>query len=176
MSVVCSTERLVALDFETAASYDHIVEIGCVEIEDGCLTGRFFHQMVRPVVPMGTFESGIHGISNRHVAKMPKFVRVAEAFLDFIGSAQIVAHAEWVERNILQRELGRLGRPIFDRERFICTLGMARQSKRFVRNGLRDVCKELHISVQPSRLGYHDALADAHMAALVYLRLSSSLM
>jgi DNA polymerase III epsilon subunit-like protein len=48
---------------------------------------------------------------------------------------------------------------------------MARQSGRFVSNGLRNVCEELGIVERPLRAGRHDALADARMAGRIYLLL-----
>jgi DNA polymerase-3 subunit epsilon len=165
--------RMVALDFETAAPIDHTVEIGCVEIVGGQLTGKVFHQLVRPLVPISAFTEAVHGISNRRVALMPTFALVADAFFDFIGDAGIVAHGEHVGRNILAKELSRLGRRPLEREPFICTLAMARRSGLFLRNGLRDVCCALRISVDPVRRGHHDAVGDAKMAAMIYLHLTA---
>ena len=76
------SSRLVALDFETAAPYDHIVEIGAVEIMDGGLTGRTFHRLVRPRVPIDGFTAAIHGITDRKVARRPHFADTATAFLE----------------------------------------------------------------------------------------------
>lgn len=163
--------RLVALDFETAAPYDHVVEIGAVEIMGGVLTGRTFHRLVRPRVPIDGFTAAIHGITDCKVARMPYFVDVAGAFLEFLGDAPIVAHAAHVERTVLEREFGRLGRDALPKARFLCTLSMARQSGCFIRNGLRDVCEALKITVAEARNGFHDAPGDAEMAARVYLRL-----
>ena len=165
--------RLVALDFETAAPYDHIVEIGAVEIMDGVLTGRAFHRLVRPCVPIDSFTAAVHGITDRNVAGKPYFADVADPFLDFLGDAPLVAHAAYVERTILEKELCRLGHEALSRARFICTLAMARQSRRFPRNGLRDVCEALEIRVAEVRSGFHDALGDAEMAAWIYLRLAA---
>lgn len=167
-----ASRRLVALDFETAAPHDHVVEVGCVEIVNGRLTGKVLHELVRPAVPITSMFAAIHGVTDSHVARMPAFAQVADRLMKFLDGAAIVAHAEWVERNILMKELARLGRAAPDRDRFVCTLGMARRSKQFVRNGLRDVCWDLGIDVPPARDGFHDALADARMSALIYLRLA----
>lgn len=163
--------RFVAMDFETAVSMDHIVEIGCVEIVDGHLTGRVFHQLVRPLVPIESMIAAIHGITSADVARKPTFATIADKLLGFVDGAPIISHAEYVERNILTKEMTRLGRPAPDPAGFICTLKMARRSGRFTRNGLRDVCLDLGIVVRPTRDGFHDALVDAQMAALVYLSL-----
>jgi DNA polymerase-3 subunit epsilon len=163
--------RVVALDFETAVSYDHVIEIGCVEIKDGRFTGREFHRLVKPIVPIDRFTEAVHGINERDVARKPTFAKVVDEFLDFIGHSPILAHSEQYERNVLARELVRLGRAAIERERFVCTCRMARQSGRFVSNGLRNVCEELGIVERPLRAGRHDALADARMAGRIYLLL-----
>jgi DNA polymerase-3 subunit epsilon len=172
MSKPLASVRLVALDFETAVSMDHAIEIGCAEIIGGRLTGKVFHQLVRPLVPINPFTEAVHGISEKKVALMPTFAQVADTFLNFIGDAGIVAHGEHVERTILAKELARLGRQPLNPQRFICTLALARRSELFARNGLRDVCRDLNIRCESLRAGHHDAVGDARMAAMVYLRLT----
>lgn len=171
MSVRLPPKRLVALDFETAVSMDHAIEIGCAEMVNGRLTGNVYHQFVRPLVPINVFAQAVHGISDRSLARMPTFAQVVDAFMDFIGDAGIVAHGEHVERSILAKEFSRIGRQQLDPQRFVCTLAMARRSGLFARNGLRAVCGDLRINVEALRDGHHDAVGDAKMSALVYLHL-----
>ena len=135
MSGHLTSVRLVALDFETAVSMDHAIEIGCAEIIGGRLTGKVFHQLVRPLVPINPFTEAVHGISEKKVALMPTFAQVADTFLNFIGDAGIVAHGEHVERTILAKELARIGRQPLDPRRFICTLALARRSGLFHATG-----------------------------------------
>jgi DNA polymerase-3 subunit epsilon len=164
--------RMVALDFETAAPCDHIVEIGAVEIVGGALTGRSFHRLVRPQISIDGFAAAIHGVTDRNVERESGFADMVNEFLEFLGDAPIIAHAAYVERAVLEKELVRLGYQSLGRDRFLCTLSMARRSRLFPRNGLRDVCQALEIAVTEARSGFHDALGDAKMTAQIYLRLA----
>jgi len=171
MDTQVATTRLVALDFETADEAGHVIEIGCVEIIDGAMTGRSFYRLVNPDVPLNAFAASIHGINEQMLIGAPDFGSIADDFLGFIGEARIIAHYWSFEHRVLGAELARLGREAIGRERFICTCQMARDTRRFSNNKLRTVCKELGISAFGMREGRHDALHDARMAAEVFLRL-----
>ena len=169
---MASTDRFVALDLETAVSYDHIIEIGAVEIVASRKTGRKFYSLVRPPVPHNIHTVYVHGLIKSRLEREPRFADIADEFMAFIGDAHIIAHAEYYERNTLQKELARIGLSAPDRSRFVCTLQMARESRRFPNNKLETICRELGIVADPLRDGFHDALSDAHMAADVYVWLS----
>jgi DNA polymerase III epsilon subunit-like protein len=66
----------------------------------------------------------------------------------------------------------RLGLPPLERNRFVCTLEMAKARGGFTSHKLRAVCDCLGISVRhlPDR---HDALTDAILAAEAYLRMTA---
>lgn len=163
--------RFVAVDFETACQWDHIVEIGCVEIRGTVKTGRVFHRLVKPRTPnrMATF--GVHGLLGSQLASERVFKDIVDDFLDFLGDAPVIAHFAAYERVTLQRELERIGRQSLDPERYICTLKMARAAGRFQTCDLGTVARRLRVYRRGCREGYHDALTDAHMAADIYLRL-----
>ena len=88
--------RQVVLDTETTGlevSQGHrIIEIGCVEIIDRKLTGRHYHQYIKPqrAIDQGALE--VHGITEEFLADKPVFARVADEFLDFIRGAELVIH------------------------------------------------------------------------------------
>jgi DNA polymerase-3 subunit epsilon len=78
----------VVLDTETTglevAQGHRIIELGCVEVINRRLTGRRFHQYVNPEREIDPGAIEVHGISNEFLDDKPAFLRVAEAFLDFI--------------------------------------------------------------------------------------------
>jgi len=164
--------RLVAVDFETAWSYDHIVEIGCVELLGTKKTGRVFHCLVRPEAPNRMSPFGIHGLRASQLSGARSFKEVADEFLGFIADSTIIAHKEDYERHTLRRELERISRSALGPERFICTLKMAKAARRFEDCTLETVARQLGVYRQSRRKGFHDALTDSHMAADIYLRLS----
>lgn len=163
--------RLVAVDFETACQWDHIVEIGCVEIRGTVKTGHVFHRLVKPSVPNRMATYGVHGLLGSQLASERIFKDIVDDFLDFLGDSPVIAHFAAYERVTLQRELERIGRQPLDPERYICTLKMARAAGRFKTCDLGTVARRLRVYRRGRREGYHDALTDAHMAADIYLRL-----
>jgi DNA polymerase III subunit epsilon len=173
--VTIEEPRLVALDFETADSHDRIIEIGCVELRGTKKTGRTFHRLVKPRARNRMYAFGIHGIREAQLEKQPYFEEVADELLTFLADSTIISHSESYERHTLRRELERLGRLAPGRERFICTLKLARAAGRFGDCTLATVAGELGVYRQGRRKGFHDALTDAHMAADIYLRLSPEL-
>lgn len=163
--------RIVAFDVETAC-HGHIVELGCVEIVDYVVTGRTLHSYVRPIVKVNPYAQAVHGISDYFLRDKPRFSHVMPSLLKFIGDSLILAHNESVERINLEKELGRVGKPSFPKERFICSLKMSRQRGGLDSYKLRDVCQSLGI-VDKNLPDLHDALRDAEMAARVYLAIQA---
>jgi DNA polymerase-3 subunit epsilon len=163
--------RLVALDVETA-EWGHVVELGCVEIVGGAIGSRQFHTHIRPTVRVNPFAYQVHGLSDAFLRDKPWFSDIAAGFLAFIGDARLVSHKESAERCNLSAEMERLGLPPLERNRFVCTLEMAKARGGFTSHKLRAVCDCLGISVRhlPDR---HDALTDAILAAEAYLRMTA---
>jgi DNA polymerase III subunit epsilon len=79
-----------------------------------------------------------------------------------------VAHNYVYEYNTLKREFERAAYPVYPRERFYCTMALAKQSGLSAK--LRQVCSEAGISVAHLR-AEHDALNDALLAAHLFLKL-----
>ena len=80
--------RQVVLDTETTGlevSQGHrIIEIGCVEIIDRKLTGRHYHQYIKPerAIDPGAWK---YGITEEFLADKPVFSRVAGEFMTLSG-------------------------------------------------------------------------------------------
>lgn len=67
--------RLVALDFETAAQYDHIIEIGCVEFLDSKKTGRSYFRAAVIFLALGMLAAcGDKSVSGSYIAKFTNAV------------------------------------------------------------------------------------------------------
>ena len=162
--------RHVVIDVETAQSYDHVVEIAAVEIVANSLTSRRFVRRIKPRSPMNPFCYAVHGISLEELQNEPYFEQVLPELISFVGVDTIVAHNYAYEYNSLKREFERASRPAYPRERFACTLALA---KRFGFPGkLRQACSHAGISID--HLGeQHDALNDALLAAHLFVKLNS---
>ena len=85
--------REIVLDTETTGldpkSGDRLVEIGCVELDNHLPTGRTYHQYVNPERDMPEEAFRVHGLSEAFLAKHPVFADIADAFLEFIGDADL---------------------------------------------------------------------------------------
>lgn len=166
--------RQIVLDTETTGletSQGHrIIEIGCVELFNRRLTGRHYHQYIKPEREIDAGAQAVHGISNAMLEEKPVFARVADEFLQFVGDAELIIHNAAFDIGFLDYELNML-RPGFGslthRCHVIDTLLMARAKHPGQKNNLDALCKRY--GVDNSQRELHGALLDAEILADVYL-------
>ena len=97
----------------------------------------------------------------------PSCEYVIKEFIDFIGNYNLVAHNASFDRRFLDAESNRIGRT-YDRE-FACSMLLARRVYPSASNHkLGTLVKYNEISTDGI---YHRALADAEMAAYLWLRI-----
>jgi DNA polymerase-3 subunit epsilon len=167
--------REIVLDTETtgldARGGHRLIEIACVELDDLIPTGRSFHRYIHPEREIDVDAQRVHGISLAFLGDKPKFgdVDVVDAFLEFIGEATLVAHNAAFDREFINAELERLGRPRLHERRWVDTLGMAQKRYPGMYNSLDALCKRFKISL--SEREKHGALVDTKLLASVYLEL-----
>lgn len=169
--------RQIVLDTETTGlepeQGHRIIEIGCVEMVNRRLSGRHFHQYVRPDRPVDPAAFAVHGISDEVLADKPPFGEVAEEFLHFIDEAELVIHNAPFDVGFLNHELARLGdrqARIESRCTVLDTLALARELHPGQRNSLDALCKRY--AVDNSSRDLHGALLDAEILAEVYLAMT----
>jgi DNA polymerase-3 subunit epsilon len=176
--IVFDTETTgVFPDHPEAEFRDRIVEIGCVEIFNLERTGREFHVYINPERGVPDEVVRVHGLTREFLSQHKPFAEVAEAFLEFVGDAPLVAHNAAFDQGFMNAELRRLGRAEAAAERFVDTLQIAR--KRFP--GASCSLDALAKRYQLDRYGFdlaarkgaggHGALVDARILAEVYLQL-----
>ena len=169
--------RQIVLDTETTGlepeQGHRIIEIGCVELVNRRLSGRHFHQYVRPDRRIDSAAFAVHGISDEVLEDKPTFSEVAEEFLAFIDKAELIIHNAPFDVGFLNHEIGRLGdgqRPIESYCQVLDTLALARQLHPGQRNSLDALCKRY--AVDNSARELHGALLDAEILAEVYLAMT----
>ena len=169
--------RQIFLDTETTGlevSQGHrIIEIGCVELVNRRLTGRHYHQYVNPQRDIDSGAIEVHGITLEFLADKPVFGRVADAFLEFVGDAELIIHNAPFDVGFLDSELqrSRAGYAgIQSHCRIVDTLQMARHRHPGQRNNLDVLCSRYH--VDNSSRDLHGALLDAEILADVYLAMT----
>ncbi|MBI3436595.1 MAG: DNA polymerase III subunit epsilon [Proteobacteria bacterium] len=165
--------REIVFDTETTGldpgQGHRLIEIGCVELLDHVASGETFHRYVNPErdIPAGAF--AIHGISAQFLADKPLFADIADAFLEFIGDAPLVAHNANFDLGFINAELERSRRAPIARERIVDTLTLARRRFPGGSNRLDDLCARF--GIDNSRRTKHGALLDAKILAEVYIDL-----
>jgi DNA polymerase-3 subunit epsilon len=167
--------REIVLDTETTG-FDpkqghRLVEIACVELEDFLPTGRHFHCYIDPERDMPPEAEKVHGLSAAFLKGKPKFAEtmVADAFLDFVADAPLIAHNANFDRAFIDWELEKAGRPITGEKRWIDTLALAQKRFPGMYNSLDALCKRFNISLAEREK--HGALIDTKLLAGVYLEL-----
>ena len=167
--------REIVLDTETTGfepkQGHRMVEIACVELQDFLPTGRSFHVYIDPERDMPPEAEKVHGLSAAFLAGKPKFAHpeVSEAFLEFVGDAFLIAHNAGFDRNFVNFELEKCGRPVIHESRWIDTLALAQKRFPGMYNSLDALCKRFNISLAEREK--HGALIDAKLLASVYLEL-----
>lgn len=166
--------RQIVLDTETTglepALGHKIIEIGCVELVNRKLTGRHYHQYIKPNREIDEGAIEVHGITNEFLADKPVFAEVVEDFLDFIGDAELVIHNAPFDVGFLNHELRSVKASVAkvdQRCRILDTLTLARKKHPGQKNNLDALCKRY--LVDNSQRDLHGALLDAEILADVYL-------
>ena len=166
--------REIVFDTETTGldpfTGDRLVEIGCIELVNGFLTGQTFHSYINPErdVPAGAFQ--VHGLSSEFLKDKPVFADVCEELLAFIGDAPLIAHNAMFDLGFLNAELDRCKRALVARERIVDTLMLARRKHSAGPYSLDALCQRY--GIDKSQRTKHGALIDAELLAEVYLELS----
>lgn len=164
--------REIILDTETTGlspSHGHrIIEIGCVELQDGLPTGKTFQQYINPQrdIPLDAFH--VHGLSQEFLAGFPTFQEISQDFLAFIQDSPLVIHNAKFDLSFINSELSLisclpLNNPIID------TVHLAKQKFPGSPSSLDALCRRFQISL--SQRSLHGALLDAHLLTQVYLEL-----
>lgn len=169
--------RQVVMDTETTGlevSQNHrIIEIGGVEIVNRRLTGRHYHQYIKPdrAIDAGALE--VHGITEKFLADKPRFAEISDDFLNFIEGAEVVIHNAAFDVSFLDHEFKLCSANT--RMELSCwkvtdSLALARKMFPGQRNSLDALCRRLDIDNTRRKL--HGALLDSEILAEVYLCLT----
>lgn len=166
--------REIILDTETTGLWvnqgHRLIEIACIELENSKPTGRLFHRYIYPklsFMPASAFE--IHGISIGFLRRFPPFEFVAEALLEFIGSASLIVHNASFDLGFVNAELSYAGRPPIAVP-YVDTLGMARSKFPGAAASLDALCRRFDIDL--SVRAKHGAMIDCGLLARVYFELT----
>ncbi len=169
--------RQIVLDTETTGlepeQGHRIIEIGCVELVDRCLSGHNFHQYLNPERKIDPGAVEVHGITNEFLADKPRFPDIAADFLEYVRGSELIIHNAPFDVGFLGSELKRMGESaaqLIEHCRVTDTLALARKLHPGQRNSLDALCKRY--SIDNSHRERHGALLDAEILADVYLAMT----
>lgn len=168
--------RQIILDTETTGlepSEGHnIIEIGCVEMFNRRLTGKTYHQYIKPDREVDDEAVQVHGITNEFLEDKPKFAEVMEEFVEFVRGAELIIHNAAFDIGFLDAELDRNN--YHERMENFClvtdSLLLARKKHPGQKNNLDALCNRYGINNSHREL--HGALLDSEILADVYLALT----
>ena len=159
----------VVVDVETTGGRppgDRVIEIGAVRVRGNRIEGEW-SSLVDPGRGIPPFVSRLTGIANASVAAAPRFERVADEFLEFLGGAAFVAHNARFDWRFLNAELLRVRGGRLTNAR-LCTVRLARRLLPHVKRRNLDALAWLFgIEIE----GRHRALPDARATARLLLAL-----
>lgn len=167
--------REIVLDTETTgldpADGHRIIEIGCVELFNHVPTGAEGERrwLIDPERDIPPDASRIHGITAETVKGQPKFAKIVDDVLAFIGDSPLVIHNAEFDIGFMNAELARLERPPLALARTVNTLRMARHKFPGAPASLDALCKRFAIDL--TERDKHGALIDAKLTAEVYIHL-----
>lgn len=167
--------RQVVLDTETTGldpNLGHrVIEIGALEVVDRRMTGATYHVYLNPERDIDAGAVAVHGITSEFLADKPRFVDVAQDFLEFVRGAELVIHNAPFDVGFLNAELKRLDDgPLKQYCGVLDTLKLAKETHPGQKNNLDALCKRYQ--VDNSGRNFHGALLDAQLLAEVYLAMT----
>ena len=172
--------RIICFDIETTgfeyARGDRCIEIGAVELIDGKLTDKTFHEYINPegkIIPPETYM--VHKISNAFLEDKPTMAVVAPKFLEFIGDSQIVAHNGLdFDFPFINYELNKLNLKQIPRSQMLDSIVIARNRVYGPKSYTLDALAKWFGVSLTARADAHGALIDAEILAHVYLELENT--
>jgi DNA polymerase-3 subunit epsilon len=162
--------RIIALDVETtglsSGRGDRVIEIGAVVVEGGVLVDEFT-SLIRTGHPIHWAAQKVHGISDAMLRNSPVPGVVWPEFARFIGSSPLLAHNARFDLPFLQHEFSRLGLSLPNPHH--CTLELSRRRLPHLPNHRLETVARHLLGELPEDCRLHRALADARLAAQVWL-------
>ena len=172
-------KRQVALDTETTGKSDdgtpgdhRIIEIGCVEIIDRKITGRYLQLYLNPERPIDEEATKVHGMTWDDLKDKPTFKDVYLQFIDFIRGSELLIHNAKFDTSFMDKEFALLG--LHETTKDIATVTDTVSVAMTLHPGhqvnLDNLCNIFGVS-NKHRV-QHGALLDAQLLAEVYLAMT----
>ena len=167
--------RQVFLDTETTgftpASGHRMVEIACIEVDNGNPTGREFHRYLDPQCEVPSEVVAIHGMTSDFLKGKPLFIDTVAEFIEFVVGAEVLMHNVPFDLAFLDHELRCAGIQTMFVD--LCakvtdTLPVFRERFPGQRCSLQALCERHQIALDDDDQ-WHTALTDARKLAQLWI-------
>lgn len=163
------SKGFAVVDLETTGlfptKHDRIVEVGVVLVSpDGVIESRH-ETLVNPDRDMGP--QHIHGISAAAAARAPRFEQIAPRIAELLDERVPVAHNASFDARFLGHQMGLVGIPVAEPDRWLCTMRLSQSVSGFRR--LAECCTAVGVKLEDAHSAGADAYATAELLN-VYLR------
>lgn len=171
-------DEYVAFDTETTGldpKKDHILSIGAVKISGNKIDLKSrFYCLIKPPVPVSEETIKIHGLRKKDLENGIPVEEAITNFLSFIGSRPLVGYyVEFDTKMVSKYSKQLIGIPLPNRQIEVSGLyydyKIGKIPQKFVDLRFDSIIRDLNIPV----FGKHDALNDAIMTALIFLKLKN---
>ncbi|MDC3116431.1 DNA polymerase III subunit epsilon [Alphaproteobacteria bacterium] len=148
---------------------NRIVEIGMVELENHVQTGTCFHFYLNPERESDLQALQIHGLTTEFLKDKPKFIDIADQFIDFVSDSKIIIHNAPFDVGFINSELRKCEKQELNENSIIDSLLLAKKHFLGQSVSLDSLCRKFDIDISDRKV--HGALKDAKLLAHVYLEL-----
>ncbi len=154
--------EFVAIDFETANQHrSSACEVSLVKFSRGLVVDKYT-SLIKPHRDMefNPWNTRIHGLSNRDVAKAPELDEIFEQVFNFTDGLSVVAHNASFDMSVLKRSSEMYGIKLPEIE-FYCSLALTKQTNalELASYSLPNVCHALEIEFEEIHRAEGDAIA-----------------
>lgn len=160
--------NFVFLDTETTGTdpkNNGVIEIGCVKVDnlENIINEEIFHRYIKPDFKIHFGAFNVHGISEKFLANKPRFIDIADSFLEFIADSVLIAHNAPFDIKFINEELNRINKPQIS-NKVIDSLHVAKKLYPGSQVGLDALIKRFKMSSR----NLHSAIDDARILCKVY--------
>ncbi|WP_432772173.1 exonuclease domain-containing protein [Candidatus Carsonella ruddii] len=170
-------KRYIFLDVETTGLSPHkgdrVIEIGCVEVINGFITGRVFHSYFKTFTKISDDAYNIHGINQKFLKDKPLFGEKLDDLLGFISNSTIIAHNAKFDVNFIHYEINNCGGNIEYLHAnclFLDSLEIFRKMFPRQKNDLESLCKRYNVYFENIR-EKHTAILDAWLLSIIIIKM-----
>jgi len=166
--------RYAVIDFETTglspSHGDRSLEIGIAILENNNVIDTY-QSLMNPGIKVPEFITGLTGITQKMISNAPSSEIVMKEAHEFVSGTCLVAHNANFDKKFWEFELNKIG--IVNENRFLCTMLISRRIYPWASNHKLNTLVNIHdIKVKGQ---HHRALADALMAADLFIRIQNDI-